>query len=302
MVAPVAPAVPDATAPSPSPLAISPSDALRLLYLGGDTGRPPCDGEDAVRCLIAQRYDADSAAAQVALALFDDTGDVAGVSPAETMEGGFRGVLHLVPELPVGKFRHHLEWVAAAARDYDDFFAHLAKEHDGPLPYRWRPLGFRFMRSVGRTTPSAYASGWEVAYNVEGSLNTSAVAVRELLFHEIFHLNDAAHGDWAFHVLGPTFDAIAKRCGSSVACLTPYAPTETKVRGGTYYAFQDNNGAAVREYAAELALRYYREQRARLHGEPPLPRFKCGPKENAHAWTLLVHEHFADIDMTPVCP
>jgi hypothetical protein len=86
-----------------------------------------------------------------------------------------------------------------------------------------------------------------------------------------------------------------------MGCLTPFAPTEMTVRGGTYYAFHPNNGAAVREYAAELALRYYREQRAYAKDLPHPRRFKCGPKENAVSWKLLVDEFFGGVDHTPAC-
>jgi hypothetical protein len=171
------------------------------------------------------------------------------------------------------------------------------------------------MRSVGARTPSAYAllrsplasqdAGtpieWTIAYNVDGSLNKSADAVRELLFHENFHLNDENHGDWSVRALGATFDSIVARCGTRMGCLTPFAPTEMTVRGGTYYAFHPNNGAAVREYAAELALRYYREQRAYAKDLPHPRRFKCGPKENAVSWKLLVDEFFGGVDHTPAC-
>jgi hypothetical protein len=294
------PAVPAAPAPAISPLA-----AARLLFLSDDTHLTACaQGTDAerIRCLISARYSADARAAATATALYDATGDVAGLSPAETMDGGFRGTVRLVPELPVQARRKHLEWVALAAADYDDLFRQLTVGLARPLPYRWRGLGVRFMRSVNRTTPSAYANGWSVSYNVDGSLNTSPDAVRELLFHEIFHLNDAAHGDWAPATLGPIFDAIVARCRSATSCLAPYAPTSTLVRGGTYYAFQQNNGAPVHEYAAELALRYYREQRAVLHGAPPAARFKCGRPENGRAWSLLVDEFFAGVDRTAPCP
>jgi hypothetical protein len=74
-----------------------------------------------------------------------------------------------------------------------------------------------------------------------------------------------------------------------------------QVRGGTYYAFQENNGDAVHEYAAELALRYYREQRAVLRGEPTGKRFKCGPPENAQAWGLVAAEFFRGEDRTGPC-
>ena len=114
-----------------------------------------------------------------------------------------------------------------------------------------------------------------------------------------------AHGDWSTHALRETFDAIVARCQTKMACLTPYAPTATVVRGGTYYAFQPDNGDPVREYAAELALRYYREERAVLRGEarePAATAFKCGPAENARAWGLLVAEFFGGIDRTKPCP
>jgi hypothetical protein len=72
------------------------------------------------------------------------------------------------------------------------------------------------------------------------------------------------------------------------------------VRGGTYYAFQPGNG--VPEYAAELAIRYYREHRALLAGRRlPAPAFKCGNEHNGRAWRLLVEEFFAGVDLVPAC-
>ena len=129
------------------------------------------------------------------------------------------------------------------------------------------------------------------------------------LVHEIFHLNDAAHATtggrwWSERALGADYDAIVKKCGTSRACLAPFAPNHTTVRGGTYYAFQPGNG--VVEYAAELALRYYREQRAVLFG---LPRsrggaekpFKCGPPVNGRAWASMRDEFFGGVDVVPPC-
>ncbi len=144
-----------------------------------------------------------------------------------------------------------------------------------------------------------------MSYNVAGSLHGSADAVRETLFHEIFHLNDAAHGDWSKRVLQPVFDAVVARCGTRVACLRPYAPGDTMVRGGTYYAFQPDNGESVHEYAAELALRWYREQRALGRGlgpgRPRVTPFKCGPEENGRAWAAMVDEFFGGADAVPRC-
>ena len=74
------------------------------------------------------------------------------------------------------------------------------------------------------------------------------------------------------------------------------------MRGGTYYAFQPNNGDAVHEYAAELALRYYRENRAAMRGETlHHALFKCGPVENQHAWRAIRDEFFGGADRTPNC-
>ena len=216
------------------------------------------------------------------------------------MEGGFRGQIHLVPEVPIGKHRRHLAWVAEATQDFEAFFASLSAP--APVRYRVRPLGFRFFRSVGRATPSAFADGWDVSYNVSGSLHGSADAVRETLFHEVFHLNDAAHGVWSSGHLRGIFDAIVARCGTRAACLRPYAPGDTMVKGGTYYAFQPDNGDAVHEYAAELALRWYKEQRLVRRGEKlGRPPFKCGPEENRRAWEAMVGEFFGGADRTPAC-
>jgi hypothetical protein len=257
-----------------------------------------------VPCLIAARYAADEKAKIVALDLFTRTGTVAGLEVEHVMNGGYRGILHLVPELPIDRERPHLERVASSLHDFDAFFGALEGDAGAKVSYRWRRLALRFFRSVHARTPSAYASGWTVAYNLAGSLNGTADSVRETMFHEIFHLNDAAHGksadDWSNGAVGSIYAAIVAKCGAATACLTPYSPNATMVRGGTYYSFQPGND--VREYAAELAVRYYREQRGMLGQGPRVkPSFKCGPPENARAWRLFVAEFFGDIDRTPAC-
>jgi hypothetical protein len=250
------------------------------------------------KAVLADRFAADPAAAELALRLFDATGDDVDVLAAERFDGGYRGVIPLVPALPVGKDRTHLAWVAAAMHDYDEFFAGIAK-HSTPH-YRWHDLNFRFFRSVGNTTPNAFASNWTIAYNVNGSIDTSADRVRETLFHEIFHLNDADHGDWSPAHLTAMHDAIERKCGTRTPCLTPYAPTSTIVRRGTYYAFQPGND--VHEYAAEVALRWYQEERKAVRGEPLMhPAFKCGPEENRRAWAMVVEEFFGGVDLLPPC-
>lgn len=296
--------------PTPAPPADPPPPPAPHIDVGPTLfpgGLPPkCASIDAeperVRCLFTARYDGDAEARAEAMALFDGSGDVVGVLPEQDMEGGFRGRLHLVPEPPLGKHRKHLGYLTSARRDFDAFFAKLAPLSKTRIAYRHAPLAYRFFRSVGRTTPSAFAEGWTVSYNVSGSLHRDASAVRETLFHEVFHLNDAAHGDWSVRALTPIFDAIVKRCGTRVPCLRPYAPGETMVRGGTYYAFQPDNGESVHEYAAELATRYFLEHRAVFAGvKTAKSAFKCGPEENRRAWAALVAEFFGGADAVPPC-
>jgi hypothetical protein len=58
----------------------------------------------------------------------------------------------------------------------------------------------------------------------------------------------------------------------------------------------------VGEYGADLARRYYNEQRAMLKKERlPAKPFKCGPPENAKAWKLMVDEFFGGVDLVPPC-
>jgi hypothetical protein len=255
-----------------------------------------------IECLIERGYATDAKAKALALELFRNVGDVAGVGPEEIMDGGYRGKIQLVPQLPAGKYRQHLVWVADAKRSIDAFFTQLFDNH-APPSYRWRALQLRFVRSVKKRTPSAYAFGWTIEYNVEGSLMTSANGVRETLFHELFHNNDFAHGDWSAKTLAKDYAAIVEKCGIEVKCLAPYAPNTTKVRAsGTYYAFQPDNGSGVHEYAAELAVRYWKEQGEMMRaGKLSKKGFKCGPPENARAWKAMVDEFFAGRDLVPAC-
>ena len=244
-------------------------------------------------------YKSDPKALAVARALFDDFGSIATTGVEEHMDGGYRGTIHLVPELPIDAHRKHLEWVAAALRDFDAFFATFPTTPR----YRYKQLTIRFVRSVKKRTPSAYATGWTITHNVNGSLLTSERGVRETYFHELFHLNDFHHQDWSASTLAADYAAIVKKCGTKTRCLAPYAPNTTKVRAtGTYYAFQPNNGNGVHEYAAELALRYFKEQtEMATAGKLAKRAFKCGPPENGRAWQALVDEFFAGHDLVPPC-
>jgi len=222
---------------------------------------------------------------------------------AEVMEGYYRGKIKLVPQLPTGAYRKHLVWTRDAMAAIDTFFTSLDPDGKAAMNYRWTELTFKFVRSPGKRTPSAYSMGWSITYNVNGSLLTSGPGVLELLFHELFHSNDFAHKDWSATTLQRDYDAIVRKCKTSAKCFTPYAPNTTKVRAtGMYYAFQANNGNTVHEYAAELAVRYFREQSQMLRNKKlAAPAFKCGPVENKRAWDALTTEFFGGIDLVPPC-
>ncbi len=283
----------------------SADDAGKVLFVSEPVPSSCRAGDDAarIRCLLEARYVSDPAARALALDLHRTTGGLPGLLPAQQIDGGFRGNIQLVPELPVGGHRKHLGWVRDAMQEIDRFFVDLRGPSGEALRYRWREIDFRFFRSVGRSTPSAFTEGtWEVAYNVSGSLVSSGPAVRETLFHEIFHINDWAHGEWS-KTLAPIVSAIVARCGSRATCLAPYAPTKTMVRGGTYYAFQPGTGSMTMEYAAELATRFFEEESAAMAGRRRgEPAFKCGPAENRQVWALLVSEFFGGRDLVPACP
>lgn len=249
-------------------------------------------------------YKNDAKAKVVAKEMFETLGHMAIAGDAELMDGGFRGKIKLVPQLPTGAYRQQLVWVSAALHAIDAFF----DEFKDVVPkYRWENLELKFVRSVGKRTPSAYAHKWTITHNVVGSLLTSERGVRETYFHELFHLNDFDHGDWSAKNLTTDYKAIIGTCGTTgakaVKCLAPYAPNDTKVRKtGTYYAFQPDNGDSVHEYAAELAVRYFKEQtEMRDKGKLAGKAFKCGPAENGRAWRALVDEFFAGRDLVPTC-
>jgi hypothetical protein len=255
--------------------------------------------ESATRRALEARFANDAKAKTLAVELFADLEHVVEPGEDEVMDGGYRGKIHLVPELPAGRYRQQLAWVASALRSIDAFF----DAFDKAPRYRWRALTLRFVRSVGKRTPSAFASGWTITHNVAGSLLGNARGVRETYFHELFHLNDFDHRDWSARTLAKDYAAILKKCGTNSACLAPFAPNDTKVRAtGTYYAFQPDNGDSVHEYAAELAVRYFKEQTEMAErGRLARSAFKCGPAENARAWKALVDEFFAGRDLVPGC-
>lgn len=296
-VEPIEPATP------PPPPAASLDEARQALYPAGIPPDLACDETpDEVRCLIEALYTDDEPARTLALTLYDDFGDVAGVEPEYEMDGGWRGQVHVVPQRPVGAHRQHLQWALDAQRDIERVVTGLQEHADGGFSYRHTGLCWRFFDTPGKRTPSAMALDWLLAYNVSGSLNKSQASVRELIVHEVFHFHDQAANHWSRRALGDLVDAIVAECGTDIECLRPYAPNRTRVIGGTWYAFQPDNGDIAHEYAAELAVRYFNEQREILDGREPIqPAFKCGPPETAQAWQALVDEFFGGVDRVAEC-
>lgn len=288
-----------------------PPEAGACASLGADT-------KARVRCLLGVRYEGHEKEKALVLDLFDRFGTVVGQGEAETMDGGYRGTIRLRPTLPVGADQKHLVWLHDALVAIDDVMSKLdarAAQKGSPpkrVAYRYAPVLVKFVRSLdGKRTPSGFANAWTYSYNVEGSLNTSAEAVRSLAVHEIFHLNDTTLGGgaWSHEALGEDVRAIMARCkvpnqkaaGSATPCLRPYSPTPLEVRGGTFYAFQPGNDV-VMEYAAELATRVFDEARATLSGNRVGAPFRCGPKENARAYAAMVERFFGGVDLAPACP
>jgi hypothetical protein len=255
-----------------------------------------------VRSLVAFSYRSDAEARRLAVGLYDDLGTVAGVLPEQDFDGAYRGKLHFVPRWPIGPHRRHLQMTSTALRAIDAFFTELERRTTRAVSFRWRPLRLRFFESVKRKTPSAVASSWIIAHNVAGSMFRSTEATFDTYVHEIFHLNDQERGWWSKEALKGVFGRIVERCGTSIACLTPYAPDSIIVsgRGGTYYAFMPENG--VSEYAADVAKRWVREHRAFFAGRGPKVPWRCQTMENREAWTTVSEAFFAGIDLLPPCP
>jgi hypothetical protein len=299
---------------NPEETAISAPDASLLLYpesKDDDLRRKELEackvGNDSARiiCLLERRYP-NKKDSDLFVALYKTVGAVAGVELAHTRKVGYRGVIQFVPEPPIGAYHQQLIWVLEGFTDIDAMLRSLETTAKKALPFRWTDLELKFYRTVKRKTPNAYATRWEMAYNVVGSMFKSQAVVTETLFHEIFHMNDEEHGAWSEKFLNKSYLKILKECAvkgkklPDTKCLTPYSPGTVKVTGGTYYSFQPGND--VREYAAELALRYYQEQHAYWKEDKKKPTpFKCMTQDNADNWKLFVDEFFLGVDLVPAC-
>lgn len=256
--------------------------------------------EEHADCLLRLRFDADPEALRLARSL--RRADVlVGVAGRSTIEGYKGQQVELVPALPLGDERHHLAWLRASLASFDGFVDAIAARAQKPVTFTTHPKAFLFFRTRQPSYPSAFFENDAIAYNLDGPLHGSAKSVRETLFHELFHLNDHRPTLWSIGTLSATFEAIVEKCEGDHACFARYSPFDTVVPDGTYYPF-DRRTRDVREYGAELALRYFLEHEVILAGGPPrLPPFKCLAEENRAVWEALADSFFGGVDLSPPC-
>lgn len=291
--------------------AAPPPEDRRLLvaraFPGDEESASSCrhvvDEQGLVGCLFEARFGEDRDTRALVQRLYTDHGVVAGIEPPHVMDDGdYRGRVDLEPSTPVGDKRIHLEWILDALTSLDAVFSELSQRAPAPMHFVRKPSVIRFFETTNTTTPSAYAADGAIAYNLRGELWTSPESVFETLVHELFHLSDASRGYWSIATLKEQHDTIRAKCSGAPTCLDRFAPYETKVDGGIYYAFHPTSD--VREYAAELAARYVREQRERIllpDAPPTTVPFKCQAVENEWAWRELADEFFGGVDLTPPC-
>jgi hypothetical protein len=270
--------------------------------VGEDVCRAACPDRlsprEGTECLLAFRFASDPIAHALARDLYGRSALV-GIGMHRAIDGFPGEEVELFPALPLGDDRRHLAWLQASLTSFDAFVDSLARHAPSrPLAFEPRPRAFAFYRTAVPAYPSAYCWEGVVAYNLDGPMHTTEREVLETLFHELFHVNDARRKAWSERALGATFDAIIERCGDDHDCYRPFAPHDTLVAGGTFYGF-DWRTRDVREYGAELALRYFLEHEAILAGAPrSAPSFKCLAPENRTAWDLLAREFFGGADLT----
>lgn len=247
-------------------------------------------------CLIEYRFSGDAKALRLARSLYAKTGALPGVD-VTARQGSYGGAtVSARPALPIGDDRRHLEWILSSFERYEEVFAAIRAHADRPIEFRLTPDAFQFFQTEEVMYPSAWGARGIVGYNLRGPLHTSERDVLETLFH----LNDEWRGGWSAQALNDIFTTIGERCRLDHECFGSFAPHDTVVPNGTYYPF-DERTRDVREYAAELALRFYREHEAVLQGTPLEPPFKCLSEENRVAWARLSEDFFAGVDLTRDC-
>lgn len=261
------------------------------------------DEPSLARCVVDVRFGSDGRAHELLGRLYREHGILPGIEARRVIDDGdYRGRVDLEPASSFDANRQHVEWLLDAFVTLDTTLGELGRHAAAPIRFARKPAVVRFFETTSTTTPSAFVVESAIGFNLRGELWSSPESVFETLVHELFHLSDAEHGNWSEKALRAQHDAIRARCEGDLACFDRYAPHETKVDGGFYYAFHPTSD--VREYAAELAIRFVREQRAwllRPEAPPDAPPFKCLAPENEAGWTELGREFFAGIDLTPPC-
>jgi hypothetical protein len=253
-------------------------------------------------CLLRLRLAADPLALALARALYTKASTLVGPDIRGSVDG-YRGGddIDLIPAWPIGEERRHLKWLDESLDAFDTLLSALGARAARAVTFNARPRAFAFFRTATPAFPSAYYSDEAIRYNLDGLLHTNARNVRETLFHELFHMNDAQRADWSTRALAEVFESILSRCGDDHDCLAPFAPHESLAPDGTFYAFDTRTGS-VREYGAELALRYFVEHETIVERSMSVDApFKCLTPENGAAWALLADEFFGGADLTPEC-
>jgi hypothetical protein len=220
----------DAAAPPDAGPEVPEHDSLqalqRLLFPEWDR-----DSEEALRktpchdrsCLFALRFAGDTDAAERAERIYQDFGVVLTAERRHVMDGGYRGMVQIIPKLPTGAAqKKHLRMRAFTLAGTSD-----AGTASPRLPYRFFPTEVRFFETKPKKTPSAYAIDTRIAYNLIGTLMQTEDSVVETMIHEVFHLNDQAHKDWSITALSGIQTQLIQKCGTRMDCLAPYAPGTT---------------------------------------------------------------------------
>ncbi|MBK7539385.1 MAG: hypothetical protein IPI49_29305 [Myxococcales bacterium] len=177
--------------PAPPPIApLSIQEAAAVLYAGqvpaacaglqAAAVAPAQVTRDVIECMLTERYRKDRKAQDLALAFYRTSGSVAGVGEPETMDGGYRGTIRLVPQL-TGAHRLHLARVLAASASFKSCSPIVRGRRRRAAVSLAQPG--RALRALGgQAHAQRICVDWTVTYNVRGSLLGSADGVRETLF------------------------------------------------------------------------------------------------------------------------
>ena len=86
---------------------------------------PQADTAARIQCMLRTRYRRDRRAYRMVRKIYVQSGWVVGLEPAWWMNGGWRGRVRIVPQLPIRRYRYHLRYLQKTVRDYRFFFKNL---------------------------------------------------------------------------------------------------------------------------------------------------------------------------------